>query len=90
MSKVRRLYAIHCTECGNNIMFSYSEMPQPDHCLCYTCCSAYTRANDMLVNDGVERAHIEMNRLKTPVVATQMHGKFVSGLQLAITLRMKS
>ena len=89
MSKVPRLYAIHCTECGNNVMFSYTPLQQPQHVLCYTCCLVYATANDTMRNDNKDHAQIEMRRFNVAVKCHQMQGEFRQGLNIGIVGRMQ-
>jgi len=88
--KVPRLYAIHCTGCKCNMLYSTVDMPQPPDALCHSCASSYARVCDMMRNDGKEHAIIELRRLKTDVLAPKVANQIAGGVQLAITLRKKS
>ena len=48
------IHAICCTECGNAIAYSWKEIQQPEHCLCYLCMHSICDITDaLLLNDGL-------------------------------------
>ena len=87
--KTPRIYAIKCTDCQRAIVYSYSELQQPDHCLCYSCMESHVRVADFLCSDGKEFAQVELRRFNAPVLSYHMANDCVKGLQLATVLKLK-